>query len=205
MFTQYSLPYDFGSLEPHIDELTMETHYTKHHAGYTKNLNAAIEQLPQFDNASIEDILGKLSSISDPKLQNTVRNNGGGYWNHNLYFSILSPKPASKPTGALLKEIEATYSSLDDLKGKVTALGSSQFGSGWAWISVDTGGKLVLSSTPNQDNPLMEGKGLTPILGIDVWEHAYYLKYKNLRGDYIKALWNVIDWAKVSKLYDKAR
>ena len=205
MFTQYSLPYDYGSLEPHIDKLTMETHYTKHHAGYTKNLNTAMEQLPQFSKASIEDILGKLSSISDSALQKTVRNNGGGYWNHNLYFSILSPKPAPKPTGALLKEIEASYSSLDDLKAKVSALGSSQFGSGWAWISVDKQGKLVLSSTPNQDNPIMEGKGLTPILGIDVWEHAYYLKYKNLRGDYIKALWNVIDWAQVSKLYDKAR
>lgn len=205
MFTQYSLPYDFGSLEPHIDKLTMETHYTKHHAGYTKNLNTAMAQLPQFANASIEDILGKLPTIKDATLQTTVRNNGGGFWNHNLYFSILSPKPASKPTGALLKEIEANYNSLDDLKAKVSALGSSQFGSGWAWISVDKQGKLVLSSTPNQDNPIMEGKGLTPILGIDVWEHAYYLKYKNLRGDYIKALWNVIDWAQVSKLYDKAR
>lgn len=205
MFTQYSLPYDFGSLEPHIDELTMVTHYTKHHAGYTKNLNTAMAQLPQFDNASIEDILGKLPTIKDATLQTTVRNNGGGFWNHNLYFSILSPKPASKPTGALLKEIEANYNSLDDLKAKVSALGSSQFGSGWAWISVDKQGKLVLSSTPNQDNPIMEGKSLTPILGIDVWEHAYYLKYKNLRGDYIKALWNVIDWAQVSKLYDKAR
>ncbi|MFA6646053.1 MAG: superoxide dismutase, partial [Sphaerochaetaceae bacterium] len=123
----------------------------------------------------------------------------------NLYFSILSPKPASKPTGALLKEIEASYNSLDDLKAKVSALGASQFGSGWAWVSVDKQGKLILSSTPNQDNPIMEGNGLTPILGIDVWEHAYYLKYKNLRGDYIKAIWNVIDWAKVSKLYDATR
>ncbi|MDY0372150.1 MAG: superoxide dismutase [Sphaerochaetaceae bacterium] len=205
MFTQYSLPYDFGSLEPHIDELTMVTHYTKHHAGYTKNLNTAMAQLPQFDNASIEDILGKLPTIKDATLQTTVRNNGGGFWNHNLYFSILSPKPASKPTGALLKEIEASYNSLDDLKAKVSALGASQFGSGWAWVSVDKQGKLILSSTPNQDNPIMEGTGLTPILGIDVWEHAYYLKYKNLRGDYIKAIWNVIDWAKVSKLYDATR
>lgn len=205
MFTQYSLPYDFGSLEPHIDELTMVTHYTKHHAGYTKNLNTAMAQLPQFDNASIEDILGKLPTIKDANLQTTVRNNGGGFWNHNLYFSILSPKPASKPTGALLKEIEASYNSLDDLKAKVSALGASQFGSGWAWVSVDKQGKLILSSTPNQDNPIMEGTGLTPILGIDVWEHAYYLKYKNLRGDYIKAIWNVIDWAKVSKLYDATR
>lgn len=205
MFTQYSLPYDFGSLEPHIDELTMVTHYTKHHAGYTKNLNTAMAQLPQFDNASIEDILGKLPTIKDATLQTTVRNNGGGFWNHNLYFSILSPKPASKPTGALLKEIEASYNSLDDLKAKVSALGASQFGSGWAWVSVDKQGKLILSSTPNQDNPIMEGNGLTPILGIDVWEHAYYLKYKNLRGDYIKAIWNVIDWAKVSKLYDATR
>lgn len=204
MFTQYSLPYDFGSLEPHIDELTMVTHYTKHHAGYTKNLNTAMAQLPQFDKASIEDMLGKLHTISDATLRTTVRNNGGGYWNHNLYFSILSPKPVSKPTGTLLKEIEANYSSLDDLKSKVSALGSSQFGSGWAWISVDKQGKLLLSSTPNQDNPIMEGNGLTPILGIDVWEHAYYLKYKNLRGDYMKALWNVIDWGKVSQLYDAA-
>ncbi|MGE0074204.1 MAG: superoxide dismutase [Sphaerochaetaceae bacterium] len=204
MFTQYSLPYGYGSLEPHIDELTMVTHYTKHHAGYTNNLNAAVEKVPELSGSSIEEILGKLDSISDPAIRTAIRNNGGGYWNHNLYFSILSPEASPKPSGALLKRIDSDFGSFDRLVEQVSALAATRFGSGWAWVSVDTKGKLTASSTPNQDNPLMDGSNLTPILGIDVWEHAYYLKYKNLRVDYIKAFWQVVDWNAVTQRYEAA-
>jgi Fe-Mn family superoxide dismutase len=204
MFTQYSLPYGYGSLEPHIDELTMVTHYTKHHAGYTNNLNAAVDKVPELSGASIEEILGKLDSISDPAIRTAIRNNGGGYWNHNLYFSILSPEASPKPSGALLKQIDADFGSFDRLIEQVSALAATRFGSGWAWVSVDPKGKLTASSTPNQDNPLMDGSNLTQILGIDVWEHAYYLKYKNLRADYIKAFWQVVDWNAVTQRYEAA-
>ena len=204
MFTQYSLPYGYGSLEPHIDELTMVTHYTKHHAGYTNNLNAAVDKVPEFSGSSIEEILGKLDSISDPAIRTAIRNNGGGYWNHNLYFSILSPEASPKPSGELLKRIDSDFGSFDRLVEQVSALAATRFGSGWAWVSVDTKGNLTASSTPNQDNPLMDGSNLTPILGIDVWEHAYYLKYKNLRADYIKAFWQVVDWNAVTQRYEAA-
>jgi len=204
MFTQYSLPYGYGSLEPHIDELTMVTHYTKHHAGYTNNLNAAVEKVPELSGSSIEEILGKLDSISDPAIRTAIRNNGGGYWNHNLYFSILSPEASPKPSGALLGRIDSDFGSFDRLVEQVSALAATRFGSGWAWVSVDTKGKLTATSTPNQDNPLMDGSNLTPILGIDVWEHAYYLKYKNLRADYIKAFWQVVDWNAVTQRYEAA-
>lgn len=205
MFKQFELPYSFSSLEPHIDQLTMETHYTKHHSGYTKNLNGALEKDAKLANLSIEELLSSLGSIEDQALRTTIRNNGGGYWNHNLYFSILSPEAASKPSGGFLKQIEADFGSFDLLKERLASLGASQFGSGWAWLNVDSDGKLVANSTPNQDNPLMDGSSLNPILGIDVWEHAYYLKYKNLRGDYIKAFWNIVDWNAVATLYEKAR
>lgn len=204
MFTQYSLPYGFGSLEPHIDELTMMTHYTKHHAGYTKNLNAAIEKSSDLAGASIDDILKDLGRITDPALRTTVRNNGGGYWNHNLYFSIMSPGGGGDPSGGLLDRIDKDFGSIDKLRETLSSLAASRFGSGWAWLSVDPTGKLIASSTPNQDNPLMEGGGLQPILGIDVWEHAYYLKYKNLRADYIKAFWHVVDFKTVARLYEAA-
>ncbi|MEA5031895.1 MAG: superoxide dismutase [Sphaerochaeta sp.] len=204
MFTQYSLPYGYGSLEPHIDELTMVTHYTKHHAGYTNNLNAAVEKVPELSGSSIEEILGKLDSISDPAIRTAIRNNGGGYWNHNLYFSILSPEASPKPSGALLGRIDSDFGSFDRLVEQVSALAATRFGSGWAWVSVDTKGNLTATSTPNQDNPLMDGSNLTPILGIDVWEHAYYLKYKNLRADYIKAFWQVVDWNAVTQRYEAA-
>lgn len=201
MFTQYSLPYGYGSLEPHIDELTMVTHYTKHHAGYTNNLNAAVDKVPELSGSSIEEILGKLDSISDPAIRTAIRNNGGGYWNHNLYFSILSPEASPKPSGELLKRIDSDFGSFDRLVEQVSALAATRFGSGWAWVSVDTKGKLTASSTPNQDNPLMDGSNLTPILGIDVWEHAYYLKYQNRRPDYVSNFWNVVNWEEVERLY----
>ncbi|MFA5570842.1 MAG: superoxide dismutase [Sphaerochaetaceae bacterium] len=202
MFKQYELPYAFSSLEPHIDELTMETHYTKHHAAYTNNLNAALEKDASLKDKSIEEILSSLSSIKDEGVRTAVRNNGGGYYNHNLYFSILSPEAVTKPAGDLLAQIEADFGSFDQLKEKLASLAATRFGSGWAWLSATKDGKLIASSSPNQDNPLMDDASLTPILGIDVWEHAYYLKYKNLRGDYVNAFWNVVDWNAVSKLYN---
>lgn len=205
MLKQIELTYDFKALEPHIDELTMITHYTKHHAAYTNNLNAALEKDPALAGKSIETILSDLSSISDEGLRTAIRNNGGGFYNHNLYFGTLSPNGGGNPDGALLKQINADFGGIDALKEKATAAAIGRFGSGWAWVSTDASGKLFVCSSPNQDNPLMDDKGLTPILGIDVWEHAYYLKYKNLRADYVKAFWNVVDWVAVARLYDAAR
>lgn len=206
MFEQVKLRYDFNALEPHIDEKTMQIHYGKHHAAYTNNLNAAIEKLPALKGKTIEEILINLNSIDDAALQTTVRNNGGGFYNHNLFFDILSPQGGVTPTGKLEAQIKQDFGSFDDLVQKLTTAATSVFGSGWAWLSKDKDGKLQVSSTPNQDNPLMtHGGQLTPILGIDVWEHAYYLKYQNVRPDYVKALFNVLDWEKVAQLYEKAK
>jgi Fe-Mn family superoxide dismutase len=205
MFEQVKLNYDFASLEPHIDELTMQTHYGKHHAGYTNNLNNALEKLPQLAGKSIEEILSNLATIEDAALRTAVRNNGGGYYNHNLYFDILSPAGGQPPQGKLAEQIKADFNSFDELVQKLTSTAASVFGSGWAWLSKDPSGKLVVTSTPNQDNPLMtHGGQLTPVLGIDVWEHAYYLKYKNMRADYLKAIFNVIDWNNVAQRYTEA-
>ncbi len=206
MFEQPKLTYDFNALEPHIDELTMQTHYGKHHAAYTNNLNGALEKLPELKGKTIEDILSNLGSISDAALQTTVRNNGGGYYNHNLFFATLSPKGGIEPTGALGSQIARDFGSFGELKQKLATAATSVFGSGWAWLSTDQDGKLIVSSSPNQDNPLMtHGGKLTPIFGIDVWEHAYYLKYKNVRPDYVNALFNVVDWEKVAQLYQKTK
>lgn len=205
MFKQVKLSYDFNALEPHIDELTMQTHYGKHHAGYTNNLNSALEKLPALQGKSIEEILTNLNSIDDAALQTAVRNNGGGFYNHNLFFDILSPQGGKAPAGSFATQIENDFGTFDDLVQKLTTAATSVFGSGWAWLSKDKSGKLLVTTTPNQDNPLMtHGGQLTPVLGIDVWEHAYYLKYKNVRADYVKVLFNVIDWEKVASLYDKA-
>ncbi len=204
MFEQITLPYKFDALEPLIDALTMETHYTKHHAAYTNNFNTALKSLPQFDQMLAEDILAKLDEIDDVALKNTVRNNGGGYWNHNLYFGILSPQAAKLPEGDLAHAIEENFGTLESLKEELSKLANTRFGSGWAWLSTDSEGKLYATSTANQDNPLMENKGHVPILGIDVWEHAYYLKYKNVRADYVKAFWEVLDWSKVAEHYEEA-
>jgi len=202
MFKQINLNYDFKSLEPHIDELTMITHYTKHHATYTANLNTALEKLPELSNLSIEDLLKNLSKISDESLRNTIRNNGGGFYNHNLYFTTLQPGGSNQPEGDLAKQIEGDFGDFGSLKEKLTAAAASRFGSGWAWLSVNKNGELEVSSSPNQDNPIMESQGKwVPILGIDVWEHAYYLKYKNLRADYLKAFFEIINWSEVAKNY----
>lgn len=205
MFEQVKLGYDFAALEPHIDQLTMETHYGKHHAGYTNNLNKALEQLPQLQGKTIEEILKNLEAIEDAALRTAVRNNGGGYYNHNLYFQILSPQGGQPPQGKLAEQIDSDFGSFENLVQKLTATAASVFGSGWAWLSKDPSGKLVITSTPNQDNPLMtHGGQLTPILGIDVWEHAYYLKYRNMRADYLQAIFKVIDWSKAAEMYLEA-
>ncbi|NSW54121.1 MAG: superoxide dismutase [Anaerolineae bacterium] len=202
MFQQYEIPYAYNALEPHIDELTMLTHSTKHHAGYTKNFNDALAKLPQFDGLGAEQILTRLDEISDAALRAAVQNNGGGFYNHNLYFAHLSPNGGGEPSGELAAQIERTFGGIAPLREQLSAAGMGRFGSGWAWLSANAAGELKVSSTPNQDNPIMESKGAwTPILGIDVWEHAYYLKYRNLRGDYLKAFFEVVDWQQVARSY----
>lgn len=199
MFKQLELSYSLDALQPHIDSVTMETHYGKHHATYTKVLNETAEKL-YFQDLSIEEIFSKLASVEEESLRNALRNNGGGYYNHNLYFSILSSQP-KEAEGELLQAITRDFGSVELLKETLKKAALTRFGSGWAWLSADNEGKLYVSSSPNQDNPLIEGKNFTPILGIDVWEHAYYLNYKNLRGDYIDAFFKVLDWSKVSENY----
>ena len=200
MFKQIELKYNFNALEPHIDELTMNTHYSKHHAAYTNNLNSALEKLPEFSEFPIEEIFKKLSDISDPSLKAAVTNNGGGFYNHNLYFATLSPNGGGKPEGKLAERIDKDFGSFEALKEQLSAAAAARFGSGWAWLSADKNGNLKVTSSPNQDNPLMESKGeWTPILGIDVWEHAYYLDYQNRRADHVNKLWEIIDWDVVEK------
>ena len=203
MFTQYSLPYGFADLEPHIDQLTMETHYSKHHAAYTNNLNAAIEKDCTLAGKSIEEIFSNLDAIKDEGLRTAIRNNGGGYVNHNLYFSTLSPTPTAEPSGALLKQIQQQYKSVEGLQEELAKQAAGRFGSGWAFLVAFKDGSLKVVNTPNQDTPLMDKAGGIPILGIDVWEHAYYLKYKNLRADYIKAFFKALDWKQVELNYQK--
>ncbi|MDD4643161.1 MAG: superoxide dismutase, partial [Erysipelotrichaceae bacterium] len=193
MFKQIELAYDFNALEPHVDALTMETHYLKHHAGYTKNLNDAATKAMVID-LDIKVLLSSLAKIEDEGLRTAIRNNGGGYYNHNLYFTTISPNGKREPVGDLAKAINDQLSGFGSLKEELTKLALGRFGSGWAWLSTDKQGKLYLSSTANQDNPLMDANGIEPILGIDVWEHAYYLKHKNLRGNYVKEFFEVIDW-----------
>ena len=202
MFEQQKLGYSYDALEPFLDALTMETHYSKHHAAYTKNLNAALENAGIRPD-SIEKLLSSLDEISDEAVRKAVRNNGGGFYNHNIYFQSLSPEKHREPVGKLADAIQTQLGGTDSVKEKLSALAVSLFGSGWAWLSANSDGKLQLSSSANQDNPLMEGEGFVPILAIDVWEHAYYLKYKNLRADYVKAFWEVLDWEKVSESYEK--
>lgn len=191
-----ALPYAFNALEPHIDARTMEIHHGKHHQAYTTNLNNALANYPNLQNKSIEELLGDLNAIPED-IRTAVRNNGGGYANHNLFWEILSPT-ASSPSSALAAAIDSAFGSFDAFKEAFSKAAATRFGSGWAWLVVD-GGALTVTSTPNQDTPVMEGK--TPILGLDVWEHAYYLNYQNRRPDYIAAFWNIVNWAKVSELY----
>lgn len=192
------LPYASDALEPHIDARTMEIHHGKHHAGYTSKLNDAIKGTDN-EGKSIEDILKNLDMENK-----AVRNNGGGYYNHNLFWEVLGPNGGGKPSGDLAKAIDDAYGSFEEFKAKFSQAAATQFGSGWAWLCVHKGGKVEVCSTPNQDNPLMPnvGCGGTPILGLDVWEHAYYLKYQNKRPEYIDAFFNVINWDEVSRRYE---
>ena len=195
------LPYDFNALEPHIDARTMEIHHDKHHGGYVNKLNAALEKAPRLHGKSIEDILRALEEVPEA-VKSAVRNNGGGHFNHSLFWSVMSPNGGGKPSGELLNRIEKSFKTFDVFKDQFSNSALTRFGSGWAWLSVDDAKNFSVSSTPNQDNPLMSGS--IPILGIDVWEHAYYLKYQNRRADYIAAFWNVINWAKVNENLEKA-
>ena len=202
MFTQYALPYENNALEPVIDAETVVFHHDKHHAAYTKNLNDAAGKAGVSD-MDIEELLASLDQIEDPVLRKAIRNNGGGFYNHNLYFSTIGPNVKHEPEGRLLETIIETFGSLEELKKQLSALAAGQFGSGWAWLSVNKEGKLMASASPNQDNPISEGTGYVPLLAIDVWEHAYYLKYKNLRADYINALFDIIDWNAVEKNFER--
>jgi superoxide dismutase len=199
-FTQKALPYAYNALEPFVDAQTMEIHYSKHHAAYVKNLNAALVGTAA-EKLSLNEIFAKVSTLLP-----AVRNNAGGHYNHELFWSVLTPEKNTKMSAQLEKAIIETFGSLEVLKEKLNAAGASRFGSGWAWLVVTKEGKLVVTSTANQDNPLMdvaEVKG-TPIFGIDVWEHAYYLKYQNKRADYLSALWNVVNWTEISNRYKAA-
>ena len=198
-FTLPSLPYAFNALEPHIDARTMEIHHGKHHNAYVTNLNNAVAGKPE-ENLSIEEICASVS-----KYPVAVRNNGGGHYNHSLFWTLMAPNAGGAPTGALADAINATFGNFDEFKTKFNAAGVGRFGSGWAWLIKDASGKLQITSTPNQDNPLMdvaEVKG-TPILGCDVWEHAYYLNYQNRRPDYLAAWWNVVNWNEAAKRFGK--
>ena len=190
------LPYDYGALEPHIDEATMRVHHDKHHQAYVDKVNAALEGTDLAD-AAIEDVLKDLSAVPEDK-RTAVRNNGGGHYNHSLFWEWMSPDGGGAPDGDLGAAIDAAFGSFDDFKTKVKDAGVGQFGSGWAWLVHDGSGLAVLS-TANQDSPISDGK--TPLLGVDVWEHAYYLKYQNKRPDYIDAWWNVVNWGKVAEGY----
>ncbi|RIH90940.1 Superoxide dismutase [Mn] [Calidithermus terrae] len=190
------LPFDKAALEPHIDAQTMEIHHGKHHAAYVNNLNAALEKAPELQGWSLEELLGRITEVPE-SIRQAVINNGGGHHNHTLFWDILTPGGSQQPTGRLAEAIGAAFGSFDELKAKMTQAGATRFGSGWAWLVKDGEGKLQVYSTPNQDSPLMQGH--TPLLGIDVWEHAYYLKYQNRRPDYLAAIWNVINWDKVAE------
>ncbi|HWI53036.1 MAG TPA: superoxide dismutase [Symbiobacteriaceae bacterium] len=196
------LPYDYAALEPHIDEMTMRIHHDKHHAAYVNNLNAALETNATLADRGIEDLLRNIDQVPEA-IRTAVQNNGGGHHNHTLFWEIMTPGGSSTPTGALAAEMGVTFGSFDTFKEQFSKAGATRFGSGWAWLVVNKEGKLAVYSTPNQDSPLM--KGDTPILGMDVWEHAYYLKYQNRRPDYMSAFFNVINWDKVAQNYAGAK
>ena len=195
-FTLPPLPYAPDALEPHIDKATMEIHHGKHHNAYVTNLNKALESAPDLANKTIEELLANNLAIVPEGIRTAVRNNGGGHWNHAMFWKIMGPNGGGAPTGNVAQAINAAFGSFDTFKGKFNAAGVGRFGSGWAWL-IKSGGKVEIISTPNQDNPLMDGK--SAVMGCDVWEHAYYLKYQNRRPDYITAWWNVVNWGEVNK------
>ena len=196
-----SLPYAADALEPHVDAQTMQIHHSKHHQAYVTNLNAAVEKAPELATWSVDDLCRRINDVPDA-VRTAVRNNGGGHWNHSLFWQLMSPSGGGEPTGALGSAITASFGSFSTFKEQLQAAGVGRFGSGWAWVVAD-GGTLSISSTPNQDNPMMEGK--QAILGVDVWEHAYYLKYQNRRADYLAAWWNVVNWTEVAHRFAAAK
>lgn len=200
-YTLPPLPYAYNALEPYIDARTMEIHHTKHHQAYINNVNAALEGHPQLAARSVEDLVRDLAAVPED-IRTTVRNNGGGHANHSLFWTVMKPGGGGQPGGELAGAINAAFGSFEQFKEQFTKAAATRFGSGWAWLSVDKG-RLVVESTPNQDTPLSEGR--TPILGLDVWEHAYYLLYQNRRPDYIAAFWNVINWDEVARRFVAAK
>jgi Fe-Mn family superoxide dismutase len=201
-FSLPSLPYPSDALEPSIDKMTMEIHHGKHHNGYVTNLNKALESAPDLASKSVEELLAKNCAIVPDAIKTAVRNNAGGHINHSMFWQIMGPKAGGQPSGKLADAVRSTFGSFDTLKEKFSAAAMGRFGSGWAWL-VSQGGKLDIYSTANQDSPVMEGK--YPVMGIDVWEHAYYLKYQNRRNEYIAAWWNVVNWAEIEKRFSSAK
>jgi Fe-Mn family superoxide dismutase len=197
-----ALPYDYSVLEPHIDEQTMRIHHDKHHAAYVTNLNKALEGAADLQSKSIEDILKNLNGVPE-NIRTAVRNNGGGHYNHSMFWQIMGPHMGGEPSGELGDAIKSTFGSFATFKENLNTAGIGRFGSGWAWLVFDKNGKLAITSTPNQDNPLSDG--LKPIMGVDVWEHAYYLKYQNRRADYLAAWWNVVNWTEVAARFKKMK
>jgi Fe-Mn family superoxide dismutase len=198
-FTLPPLPYPYAALEPHIAARTMEIHHTKHHQAYVNNLNAAIAKAPELANKSLDELMRGVNSLPE-SVRTAVRNNGGGHWNHSMFWQLMAPGKGGEPRGALADAIRQSFGDFNKLKEQFAAAAGGRFGSGWAWL-VDDGGKLSITSTPNQDNVLMDGK--KAILGLDVWEHAYYLKYQNRRPDYVAAWWNVVNWDEVSSRFGR--
>ncbi len=190
-----ALPYPTDALEPHIDKMTMEIHHGKHHQAYVTNLNAALDKHPELQSKSIEDLLKSINTVPED-IRPAVRNNGGGHANHSMFWQVMGPKAGGAPTGAIADAITGSFGGFDKFKEELKKAGVGRFGSGWAWV-IDQGGKLVIESSANQDSPLMEGKKV--VFGVDVWEHAYYLKYQNRRPDYLDAWWNVVNWAEINK------
>jgi len=199
IYTLPNLPYSYNALEPYIDKETMTIHHDKHHAAYVKNLNDAIDKYPDLFSKSAEELMMNLSDVPE-EIRTVVRNNAGGHVNHTMFWQIMAPNSGGEPTGALAKEITKTFGSFADFQNKFNDAGVKRFGSGWVWLVKTKDGKLDIVSTPNQDNPMTDGH--TPILGNDVWEHAYYLKYKNMRADYLKAWWSVVNWGEVERRFN---
>jgi superoxide dismutase, Fe-Mn family len=202
-FTLPPLPYATDALEPYIDKLTMEIHHGKHHGAYVTNLNKALESAPDLANKTLEELLANNCAIVPEAIRTAVRNNGGGHSNHSLFWPLMGPKAGGSPVGHLAEAITGTFGTFDDFKTKFGAAATTRFGSGWAWLLRGPGGKLEITSTANQDSPLMEGK--QAVIGLDVWEHAYYLKYQNRRPDYISAWWSVVNWAEAEKRFNSGK
>ncbi len=201
-FTLPALPYAPEALEPHIDKMTMEIHHGKHHAAYVTNLNKALESAPDLQNKSLEELLANNCAIVPESIRTAVRNNGGGHYNHSMFWKIMGPGKGGAPVGNVAQAIQGAFGSFDAFKEKLNAAGLGRFGSGWAWL-IKTGGGVEVISTANQDAPIMEGK--FPVMGVDVWEHAYYLKYQNRRGDYLSAWWNVVNWEEIENRFNSGK